>query len=47
MFYWLPFVKFFSRILNRVTVTVILVALQLLWLCWVFSPSPPAPGGCG
>ena len=36
MFYRLPFVKFFSRILNRVTVTVILVALQLLWLCWVF-----------
>ena len=36
MFYRPPFVKFFSRILNRVTVTVILVALQLLWLCWVF-----------
>ena len=32
MFYRLPFVKLFSRILNRVTVTVILVALHLLWL---------------
>ena len=28
-------VRFFSRILNRVTITVVLVALQLLWLCWV------------
>ena len=36
MFYRLPIVKFFSRILNRVTVTVVLVALQLLWLCWAF-----------
>ena len=30
-----PFVRFFSRILNRITITVVLVALQLLWLCWV------------
>ena len=30
-----PIVRFFSRILNRVTITVVLVALQLLWLCWV------------
>ena len=30
-----PVVRFFSRILNRVTITVVLVALQLLWLCWV------------
>lgn len=32
----LPIVKFFSRILNRITVTVVLVALQLAWLLWVF-----------
>ena len=31
-----PIVRFFNRILNRVTITVVLVALQLLWLCWVF-----------
>ena len=30
-----PIVRFFSRILNRVTIMVVLVALQLLWLCWV------------
>ena len=30
-----PIVRFFSRILNRVTITAVLVALQLLWLCWV------------
>ena len=30
-----PIVRFFSRILNRITITVVLVALQLLWLCWV------------
>ena len=36
-----PVVRFFSRILNRVTITVVLVALQLLWLWWVgFSISP-------
>ena len=31
-----PIVRFFNRILNRVTITVVLVALQRLWLCWVF-----------
>ena len=30
-----PVVRFFSRILNRVTITVVLVALQLLWQFWV------------
>ena len=47
MFFRSPIVRFFNRILNRVTITVVLVALQLLWLCWVFyscllytSPSP-------
>ena len=32
----LPIVKFFSRILNRVTITVVLVALQVAWLLWAF-----------
>lgn len=32
----LPIVKFFSRILNRITVTVVLVALQVAWLLWAF-----------
>ena len=32
----LPFVKFFSRIFNRVTITVVLVALQIVWLLWAF-----------
>ena len=48
MLFRLPIVKFFNRILNRITVTVVLVALQLAWLTWVFfalcllytSPSP-------
>ena len=35
MFFRSPIVRFFNRILNRVTITVVLVALQLLWLCWV------------
>ena len=30
----LPIVKFFNRIFNRVTITVVLVALQVLWLLW-------------
>ncbi len=34
MFFRSPVVRFFSRIINRVTVTVVLVALQLLWLAW-------------
>ena len=32
----LPIVKFFSRILNRITITVVLVALQVVWLLWAF-----------
>ena len=36
MFFRLPIVKFFSRVLNRITITAVLVALQLLWLAWVF-----------
>ena len=36
MLFRLPIVKFFNRILNRITVTVVLVALQLSWLAWVF-----------
>ena len=42
MFFRSPIVRFFNRILNRVTITVVLVALQLLWLCWVVVlPLPP------
>ena len=36
MLFRLPIVRFFNRILNRITVTVVLVALQLAWLAWVF-----------
>ena len=36
MLFRLPIIKFFNRILNRITVTVALVALQLAWLAWVF-----------
>lgn len=32
----LPIVKFFNRIFNRVTITVVLVTLQVLWLLWAF-----------
>ena len=32
----LPIVRFFSRIINRITITVVLVALQIAWLLWVF-----------
>ena len=32
----LPFVKFFSRIINRATVTIALVLLQTAWLLWAF-----------
>ena len=39
MLFRLPIVKFFNRILNRITVTVVLVALQLAWLAWVFFVS--------
>ena len=40
MLFRLPIVKFFNRILNRITVTVVLVALQLAWLAWVFFALP-------
>ena len=36
MFFRLPIVRFFNRILNRVTITVVLVALQVAWLLWAF-----------
>ena len=36
MLFRLPIVKFFNRIFNRVTITVVLVALQVLWLLWAF-----------
>ena len=36
----LPIVKFFSRILNRITITVVLVALQVAWLLWAFFSLP-------
>lgn len=32
----LPFVKFFSRVINRATVTIALVLLQAAWLLWAF-----------
>ena len=32
----LPFIKFFSRVLNRAIITVLLVALQIAWLLWAF-----------
>ena len=37
MFFRLPFVRFFSRIFNRATITVALVLLQAGWLLWAFS----------
>ena len=36
MFFRLPIVRFFNKILNRVVITVILVALQVAWLLWAF-----------
>ena len=36
MFFRLPFVKFFSQIFNRATITVALVLLQVGWLLWAF-----------
>ena len=36
MFFRLPFVKFFSQIFNRATITVALVLLQTGWLLWAF-----------
>ena len=41
----MPIVKFFNRIFNRVTITVVLVALQVLWLLWAFCRS--RRGGSG
>ena len=32
----LPFIKFFSRVINRATVTIALVLLQTAWLLWAF-----------
>ena len=37
MFFRLPIVKFFSRLLNRATITVALVLLQAGWLLWAFT----------
>lgn len=34
--FWLPVVKFFSRIINRVTITLVLVLAQIAWLLWAF-----------
>lgn len=31
-----PIIKFFSRILNRATITVVLVLAQVVWLLWAF-----------
>ena len=36
MFFRSPIVRFFNRILNRITITVVLVALQVAWLLWAF-----------
>ena len=47
MFFRSPIVRFFNRILNRVTITVVLVALQLLWLCWVFYSITTVQAVCG
>ena len=32
----MPFIKFFSRVINRATVTIALVLLQAAWLLWAF-----------
>lgn len=36
MFFRLPIVRFFNKVLNRVVITVILVAIQVAWLLWAF-----------
>ena len=36
MFFRLPIVRFFNKILNRAVITVVLVALQVAWLLWAF-----------
>ncbi len=43
----LPIVKFFSRILNRITITVVLVALQVAWLAWAFFALTTGRRGVG
>lgn len=36
MFFRLPVVRFFNRVINRAAVTVALVLLQIGWLLWAF-----------
>ena len=36
MFFRLPIVRFFNKILNRAVITAVLVALQVAWLLWAF-----------
>ena len=36
MFFRLPVVRFFNHVINRATVTVALVLLQIGWLLWAF-----------
>ncbi len=36
MFFRLPIVRFFNKILNRAVITVLLVAIQVAWLLWAF-----------
>ena len=36
MFFRLPVVRFFNKILNRAVITAVLVALQVAWLLWAF-----------
>ena len=36
MFFRLPVVRFFNRVINRAMVTVALVLLQIGWLLWAF-----------
>ena len=36
MFFRLPIVRFFNKVINRAVITVVLVALQVAWLLWAF-----------
>ena len=36
MFFRLPIVRFFNKILNRAVITILLVAIQVAWLLWAF-----------
>lgn len=36
MFFRLPIVRFFNKILNRAVITVLLVVIQVAWLLWAF-----------